>query len=34
MRFFHSRPDLATLPFFYQEALPRVRARERDYELV
>jgi alkanesulfonate monooxygenase len=31
---FHGRPDLETLPFFCQEVLPRVRARERDHELV
>jgi alkanesulfonate monooxygenase len=31
---FHGRPDLETLPYFCQEVLPRVRARERDHELV
>jgi alkanesulfonate monooxygenase len=31
---FHGRPDLETLPYFCQEVLPRVRARERHHELV
>jgi alkanesulfonate monooxygenase len=31
---FHGRPDLETLPYFCQEVLPRVRAREREAELV
>ncbi|WP_165961005.1 LLM class flavin-dependent oxidoreductase [Actinocrispum wychmicini] len=31
---FHGRPDLETLPYFCQEVLPRVRAREHELELV
>lgn len=31
---FHGRPDLETLPYFCQEVLPRVRARERQEGLL